>query len=104
MKFCQKCGKEIMDEAVICPNCGCQTDSQYQTSNTEIDSGSVGWAFLGFFIPVAGLILYLIWKDTKPYSAKEAGKGALIGFIINIVLSIIFGVIWGVAAFSLLGI
>ena len=23
MKFCQKCGKEIMDEAVICPNCGC---------------------------------------------------------------------------------
>ena len=23
MKFCQKCGKEIMDEAVICPGCGC---------------------------------------------------------------------------------
>ena len=21
--FCTKCGKEIMDEAVICPNCGC---------------------------------------------------------------------------------
>ena len=23
MKFCQKCGKEIIDEAVICPGCGC---------------------------------------------------------------------------------
>lgn len=23
MKFCQKCGKEIADEAVICPGCGC---------------------------------------------------------------------------------
>ena len=23
MKFCTKCGKEIMDEAIICPNCGC---------------------------------------------------------------------------------
>ena len=23
--FCTKCGKEIMDEAVICPNCGCAT-------------------------------------------------------------------------------
>lgn len=23
MKFCQKCGKEIVDEAVICPGCGC---------------------------------------------------------------------------------
>lgn len=23
MKFCQKCGKEIADEAIICPGCGC---------------------------------------------------------------------------------
>ena len=23
MRFCSKCGKEIMDEAVICPGCGC---------------------------------------------------------------------------------
>lgn len=23
MKFCTHCGKEIMDEAVICPGCGC---------------------------------------------------------------------------------
>ena len=23
MKFCSHCGKEIMDEAVICVHCGC---------------------------------------------------------------------------------
>lgn len=23
MKFCEKCGKELFDEAVICPGCGC---------------------------------------------------------------------------------
>ena len=23
MKYCSKCGKELLDEAVICPNCGC---------------------------------------------------------------------------------
>lgn len=23
MQFCSKCGKEIMDDAVICPGCGC---------------------------------------------------------------------------------
>lgn len=28
--FCSKCGKEIFDEAVVCPNCGCQT-SNYKT-------------------------------------------------------------------------
>ena len=23
MKYCTKCGKELVDEAVVCPNCGC---------------------------------------------------------------------------------
>lgn len=31
--FCSKCGKEIMNEAVICPNCGCATNN-YQVANT----------------------------------------------------------------------
>ena len=28
MKFCSKCGKEIMEEAVICPGCGCAVESE----------------------------------------------------------------------------
>ena len=28
MKFCQKCGKEIADEAVICPGCGCAVSNE----------------------------------------------------------------------------
>ena len=27
MKFCSHCGKELMDEAVICPGCGCPVQS-----------------------------------------------------------------------------
>ncbi len=27
MKFCQMCGKEIMDQAVICPHCGCSVET-----------------------------------------------------------------------------
>ena len=23
MKYCTKCGHEINDDAVVCPNCGC---------------------------------------------------------------------------------
>lgn len=26
MKYCSHCGKELMDEAVICPNCGYAVD------------------------------------------------------------------------------
>ncbi len=28
--FCSKCGKELMDEAVICPGCGCPTINYYK--------------------------------------------------------------------------
>ena len=50
------------------------------------DSGSIGWGILGFLIPIIGLILYCVWKNTKPKSAKVAGIGALIGFCLNMVL------------------
>ena len=23
MKYCSQCGKELVDEAVVCPSCGC---------------------------------------------------------------------------------
>ncbi len=28
MKYCEKCGAEIMDEAVVCPKCGCSVASR----------------------------------------------------------------------------
>ena len=27
MKYCTHCGKEILDEAVICPHCGCKVET-----------------------------------------------------------------------------
>lgn len=33
-----------------------------------------------FFVPLVGLVLYFIWKDEKPQSAKMAGMIALISF------------------------
>ena len=46
---------------------------------------SFGWAVLGFFIPIVGLILFLVWGKTRPEDAKAAGKGALISVIISVV-------------------
>lgn len=39
----------------------------------ELDGG-----ILGCCIPVVGLILWLVWKDSKPNTAKAAGIGALV--------------------------
>lgn len=41
------------------------------------DSGSIGWAFLGFFIPLVGFILWLAWMDTKPKCSRMSGLGVL---------------------------
>ncbi len=31
--FCSKCGNEINDEALICPNCGCKTENFISPNN-----------------------------------------------------------------------
>ena len=54
------------------------------------DSGSIGWGVLGFFFPIVGLILFLVWKSTKPNCAKVAGIGALIGFILSVGVNLLY--------------
>ena len=97
--FCSKCGKEVNDEAVVCVHCGCAIEQKKTAAANPNDAPNMGFAVLGFFIPLVGLILYLVNKDTAPLKAKSAGKGALIGFCVNLAFSILYGVIVG----SLLG-
>ncbi|MBR4910204.1 MAG: zinc ribbon domain-containing protein [Clostridia bacterium] len=35
MKFCSHCGKEINDEAVVCPFCGCATEKFNEKSKMD---------------------------------------------------------------------
>lgn len=83
MKYCSTCGAELYDEAVICPNCGCSTSPKVP------DKPSKGFAALGFFFPVVGLILFLVYRNETPRKAKSAGKGAIAGVITSVVLSIL---------------
>lgn len=36
MKFCSKCGKELMDEAVMCPACGCLVNEKSTTQQNGV--------------------------------------------------------------------
>ena len=45
MKFYEKCGKEINEEAVICPHCGCQIKAIKQTTSGPDKLGTVGLVF-----------------------------------------------------------
>lgn len=54
----------------------------------NVDQGGFLWGALGCCIPVVGLILFLVWKDQKPKTAKAAGIGALISVGISVVFYI----------------
>lgn len=77
MVFCRNCGKEINEQTAVCPYCGAT-----QNNAPIIDDGGFWWGLLGCCLPVVGLVLYLIWKDSKPKTAKAAGIGALAGIVI----------------------
>jgi tryptophan-rich sensory protein len=78
--------------------CGC---SLSQTNKDDKPNG--GFAVLGFFVPIVGLILFLVWNKEYPRKAKSCGKGALIGFIVSTVLTIIWAVIMGGVLADILG-
>ncbi len=91
MAFCKNCGQQISDQAVVCPACGVQQQAPV------VDNGGFGWGLLGCCVPVVGLILFLVWKDNKPKSAKAAGIGALVSVISVVVFYVLMFVI-GMAA------
>lgn len=100
-KFCSNCGTEVKSsEQDICLNCGKylnggNKNQQNLPSNGE-DHGNVGFMVLSIFFPMVGLILYLVNKDTKPITAKQAGKGAIIGVCIGaafMILCVILNII-----------
>ena len=75
--FCSKCGSEIHDEAVICPNCGCQVKATATTS----DKSKIAAGLLGIFLGTLG-----IHKFYLGYT-----KEAVIMLVVGLVGSFLFG-------------
>lgn len=122
MKYCQHCGKSMPDDALVCPNCGQpvagvlnsdqsknkdvindQTTTTTEKPNidgtmvSKKDTGNFGWAVLGFFIPIVGLILFLVWRKDTPRNANSAGIGALVGVVATVVYWISIVIATGLA-------
>lgn len=101
MHYCPYCGNAIAPNAAVCLHCG-QSVMRHATGSD--DTGSFGWAVLGFFVPVAGLILWLLWKDSAPRNAKKAGLGALLSTIVSVVFTVLFYILYfGLMMFTFIG-
>jgi len=78
--FCEQCGTQIGDNQRLCSKCSGVKNN---------DKANIGFAVLSFFIPLVGLILFIVWKSETPLKAKYCGIGALIGFIAPVILFLI---------------
>ena len=60
------------------------------------EGANVAWAILGFFFPLIGLIIFIIWLANNNNNSKYIGLGALAGFIVRVVaiIELIIAVRW----------
>lgn len=111
MKFCEHCGAELVDDALICVKCGCPT-----TSTTVIDANKTklnAVALVGFILSMVSLLLPYIGVVTALAGMicsiiglvhvkrkNERGKGfAIAGISVGAALFAFWLIIWVVAFF-----
>lgn len=97
MKYCSHCGKEILDEAVICPHCGCAIESKTPTT----DRPNKGLNIIAFLIPLVGAIMYLIYHEKEPQKAASIGKWALCGLGVCVICYVLLVACGTTALYSL---
>ena len=80
MKYCIRCGSTILDEAVICPHCGCSVEIR---KHEETNGMAIAGFVCSFLIPLLGLIFGAIGLKT----ANKTGNGrglSIAGIVISI--------------------
>jgi len=86
--FCSKCGKEVLDDAVVCLNCGCAIKKS-TTTVIEEDEIHIGFCVLSFFIPIFGIIYWALKYKEVPKKAKACGITAIASIAIYLVVVVI---------------
>lgn len=87
MKYCTHCGGELLDEAVMCPKCGCAVGRSVNAAEVRhSDSRNVlciiGFA-LSFFSSIVGLILSIIGRKQVTQSGEKGKDLATAGIVIS---------------------
>lgn len=116
--FCSSCGKEINNEAVVCPYCGVKTPNaqqipqqpnyNVQQNNSapqqnpymnqypqpiEADETNVGIVVLSVLFPIVGIILGAVNMSN---GKKKSGKAYLMAGVISFVVCLVIGIICGI--------
>lgn len=89
--FCKKCGKEIFDDAVVCPHCGTMTGNKSMTFGEAEEKKGNGIAIAGFvcsfFVPLLGWVFGGIGLSR---ANKRNGKGKNFSIAALAIASVMF--------------
>lgn len=96
--YCQNCGNEIHDEAVVCIHCGAptqngQTQSQQKRTAAKTNGIAIAGFILSFFVAIAGLICSIIGLNRANKDLNGNGRGLAIAGIVISSLSLLAGVV-----------
>ena len=103
MKFCSKCGKEIMDEAVVCPNCGCAVKKESTPVKVAVPKSAKTAQIFGILsillLAPFGIPAIILANKSKQETGGIMCKQAKTGLICGII-----GLCWwGISLIMLLG-
>ena len=84
MKFCQNCGVEINESAVVCITCGCSIKSERHTIGVN-DRTNIWLIILAIFVPVFGII-YWFYPGSPRKSAKVYLMAAIVSTIVSMLI------------------
>ena len=116
--FCKNCGKEIDDNATVCPYCGVQTNAASTAAAATAVSEekkvnglgigafivsllSFGFGFIFAIVPIIALGLS-IGGMVKRKKCNACNGMAVAGLVLSIISTVIWGIVW-IAAGSALG-
>jgi ribosomal protein L40E len=94
--YCSRCGTSNMTGAAFCKECGqnmvmINTPPQYQGPAKNYDGlNPLEFLLIVFFSPIAGLIGFVAWHDTKPRKAKISLIIAIIMFFIFVPILMLY--------------
>ena len=124
MKYCTHCGKELFDEAVICPGCGCAVSTEpaqakqadlVRKLSEKVKTNAIIWLVIGILQVLAGVfgqwlilivgVLNIVSSVQDMNYSKQLPENPtgiiqkfepLTGPIITLVYNLIFGGVVGV--------
>lgn len=99
--FCKNCGKEIDDNAVVCPNCGVATENLSRNTAPVVPQRN-SMAIAGFILSllgsaIIGLILSIIGfnNSKKPEYAGDGRGLAIAGIVISSIVTAAYIILIG---------